>query len=384
MPQNSAIPLSLEGISVDNSQRALVDAIRLRARNGAAEDLRDTAAETVVQDFLRVASVFWSEPFRARFSATPLDVLIPDFFHACAVRTDEGPRVVIYRGLLKAMTYYLELMRLRAGIEANIKKLPRSVGTPEEFNAAKTIAMLPLLMYITAKRANLPRLGFSLHRSAMDDAFNHFAVSLSFIAMHEIGHLELGHLGPAGAASATTPPLLAQVEDLNLFKLQEFEADSFVFEGIRPEWRYFAGGACTAMLGMLSHIEIYLQKNSDTHPVSLNRLQHALTGFGGQAPAGGGKLRSTLEDASERLRASILQRANREIVGWDRPSSEDVASAYEVADFAIETLQSFYRAAVGPEEPGLVLDEEISRRAKAWNLWADYLTSKDCEYSLAL
>jgi hypothetical protein len=374
--RNVAILASLDSPSLTRYRRSLVDSVRAQLGNQGEASLHDSGSEQVLQDFLRVASIYWSDAFRAKFQATPFDVLTPELFHACAVRTDEESRVLIYRGFLKTLTYYLELIALRSGITQNLHKLPESVGTPAEFNAVKTIAMLPLLSYIAGKRSNLPRIGMPLHRTAMTDAFNNFAVGLSFVAMHEIGHLELGHVGPGSRLATVTPPLLAQAEELNQFKMEEFEADSFVFQGMDPEKRYFAAGACVAILGMFAHIEIYIGGKSDTHPVSLNRLQHALTGFGKVIPAAPEPVREALGDASRRLLASVERRGVQEDVGWERPIPGDMDSAEEVADFAIETLQSFYREVMGPDTSPEE-DDESSRRAKAWDLWSAYLGSDD-------
>jgi hypothetical protein len=93
----------------------------------------------------------------------------------------------------------------------------------------------------------------------------------------------------------------------------------------------------------------------------------------------GRELHNALDEVNDRLLASLRHRGQQENSGWQRPVPQDMQSAVEVADFAIETLQSFYRAAVGPDDPQLVDGEEISRRADAWSLWASYLGSEDAQ-----
>jgi hypothetical protein len=107
--------LSVAGVASD--ARDLVNAVRKRSITKDLAALHDEIGKAVVGEFLRVSGVYWADDFRNRFEQTRFEVLSADLFHACALRLDGKPCVVIYRGLLHSFFYYLELMAMRSALE---------------------------------------------------------------------------------------------------------------------------------------------------------------------------------------------------------------------------------------------------------------------------
>ena len=84
------------------------------------------------------------------------------------------------------------------------------------------------------------------------------------------------------------------------------------------------------------------------------------------------------QDASETLRSSIDQLARKQVTDWQPPRDATTASPSEIADLALATLQRSYRDNVFADFTDGE-EDEAAKRAKAWDLWGNYLTEDTTE-----
>lgn len=341
--------------------------IRKRVATGDYADLHDTEGALAVRRFLDAARPIWSESFRARLGGLQIEVLNPDIFHACAIQGESGPKVVIYRGFLKALAFFLELMATKSAIQSRLRRQFWAYQSRSLCTSSRVFSKLPLIFFVAGREADLPRPNSAMSREHSVELFHKFAGCLSFIVMHELGHIEFGHLSPNLEGPRITPPLLISPEEINRRKLEEFEADLFVLKGIAPEWSFSARGICAGVLGFLAFIEGRLPTASTTHPMSVNRLHNALNAFGpapsDPSPDYARQFDSTVGKLSD-IAAGFSQRADAR---GGTPAWDILEYGYDVSGTAIQALQELYRRWAYFDPVGD--DPQADAEATAWSDW---------------
>jgi hypothetical protein len=334
--------------------------------------LHDVVGAAAVRAFLDAASICWTDEFRARLGAIRLEVLTPDLFHACATRDEAGPKVIIYRGFLKALAFFLELIETDVAVERRLRWRFWAYRSRAMRKRADLFTKLPLIFYAAGRSDVLPRPNAALGRDHRAELFHKFAVCLSFIVMHELGHIELGHLAKGGEGPKMTPPLLIASEQLDDQKLREFEADSFVVNGLAPDWNFFARGQCASVLGFLTFIEGRIEEPSASHPMSINRLHHALNdlmpGRGASAPSYANVLDRVVSHLSN---AAVKLAAARAAAPHELPDWVLLESANEVSGMALVNLQVLYHRWV--QSRAVTSSPEADAQAEAWANWMTHL-----------
>ncbi|MEW8071626.1 MAG: hypothetical protein AB2801_09785 [Candidatus Thiodiazotropha endolucinida] len=99
------------------------------------------------------------------------------------------------------------------------------------------------------------------------------AGAATFILIHELGHLRLGHLDNKNIRSMNVQ--LVVDEALSTYQLQELEADEYVLNAILPEYRPLHSLWVNMALNFHIQSEILLSHKSSEHPISVNRLSYA-------------------------------------------------------------------------------------------------------------
>jgi hypothetical protein len=341
--------------------------IRRRVATGDYADLHDIEGALVVRRFLDAAGLIWSESFRARLDGLQIEILTPDIFHACAMHGESRPKVVIYRGFLKALAFFLELVATESAIQKRLRRRFWAYQSRRLCTSSRVFSKLPLIFYVAGREADLPRPNSGMNRAHRAELFHKFAGCLSFIVMHELGHIEFGHLSPNLEGPRVTPPLLISPEEINRRKLEEFEADSFVLKGVAPEWSFTARGVCAGVLGFLAFIEGRLPTASTTHPMSVNRLHNALNAFGPAPSDPSPDYAGQFDSVVGKLSATAVGFARRAKARGGTPAWDILESGHEVSGTAIETLQELYRRWVYSEQLGD--DAQAGAEAAAWSNW---------------
>lgn len=94
--------------------------------------------------------------------------------------------------------------------------------------------------------------------------------------LHELGHIELGHMQlEEGQSRLTISKEMLVNEEISIFQHQEFEADEYVFNCLTDMGKKAFYSWTNSALGPVMMIETLLSKSKDTHPLSINRLDRA-------------------------------------------------------------------------------------------------------------
>lgn len=94
--------------------------------------------------------------------------------------------------------------------------------------------------------------------------------------LHELGHIELGHTRLAeGQSRLTISDGLVIDEDISEFQHQEFEADAFVYDCLTDTGKQAFYAWTNFALGSEMMIETIVSKTTDTHPLTINRINRS-------------------------------------------------------------------------------------------------------------
>lgn len=105
-----------------------------------------------------------------------------------------------------------------------------------------------------------------------------FAGAAWWLLLHELGHLELGHLG---SGTGPRPPRLANPgslvvpEALSSFQVEELEADAYAHDSLGDDGRKMFYGWANTALGPAMMLEALAASQGAAHPLSINRLELA-------------------------------------------------------------------------------------------------------------
>jgi hypothetical protein len=181
-------------------------------------------------------------------------------------------QIILFDGLLEAITFRLETSLLIAEIGKRLVKLTGEGKMSEQ--DYKLYALRATLMPIHFMRSGkcLPRFTDRLSAELQRDAFGGFGGMLLFILFHELGHLALNHGAMIRSSRPEVLPTLACAELMNYFKYNEFEADQYAYDAVSPEARgAFIVNVWTA-LKMFSEFESLSGIDERMHPFTVNRI----------------------------------------------------------------------------------------------------------------
>lgn len=137
------------------------------------------------------------------------------------------------------------------------------------FNAATTLLKYRFYRY----GEPLPAFSAPLGEEARQNSAVALSGALTFLLLHELGHIVLGHLDD-------TPPRLtycdmAYVQDLSGYQLQEVEADQFALESLKPEVRMLGPYWMSQCLAYFVKFELISGIADEGHPLAINRIHMA-------------------------------------------------------------------------------------------------------------
>ncbi|MTJ81108.1 MAG: hypothetical protein F8N37_08825 [Telmatospirillum sp.] len=240
----------------DGAARALAPLRALAVRGAMVSDA--SPGTRSLREMLGRYSFCLRDDMRRHLSDIPVfHCPVPEFL-AYSSERDGSPYVVVFSGVADAALYRLSLAVL---IDHLLGWLRRTSTEPEV--ASRHLGALGIL----ARDLSLDRMGrldslpkfldrlAARHQSQIVDGL---LGCLTYVAMHEIGHVVLGHVG-ASAVPAS------------LSRAREYAADRFAFDAIRPPHRV------SFVTNMLIAFELYADKerllgDSPDHPPVIDRI----------------------------------------------------------------------------------------------------------------
>jgi hypothetical protein len=331
-------------------QRHLVENARSRAHRDDSS-LHDPIGTQLLHACFSAASPSLKEEYLTKTHSYRLAVLGTDICNASAVGGRGDATILVHRGLIKCVTFYIELEFIVQALLTHAE----DVAHASRDDMGKVYRLVWdasfLLVHYVRGVDLLPWLGSNLDNSIRSNVVIRVSHALWFIVMHEIGHIELGHLTKDGGAIPPIYPSLALQESLNELKAQEFAADAYVINSLRPDDVPWTSSYVIPTLEMLSDIETRLRALTDTHPLALNRLHH---------------MYELLKATADVRATNAMQRSiDNQVKAWSFMSRLERAEALEAspeeAANALQTVVEIYASL--PAQPSHTFDLE---RGEFW------------------
>ena len=321
--------LSLGGLIA--AQRHLVESAKDQFRRDTSS-LMDPIGTQLLHACFSAASPSLKEEYQGKTRSYQLTVLDTEICNACAVGGRNGAAVIVHRGLIKCIIFYIELEFIAQALFTYAEDVVHADrdAMGEVYRLVWNASYL--LTHYTRGVDLLPWLGENLDNSTRSYIAIRVSHALWFIVMHEIGHVELGHLTGEGSVIPAVYPSLALQEPLNELKAQEFAADAYVVNSLQADAVPHTAGFVLPALKMLSDIEARLRTSTDTHPLALNRLHH---------------MRELLKSTADVGADNALQRSvENEMKAWNFMSrlerADALAASPDEAACALRTVLEIY------------------------------------------
>lgn len=278
-------------------QRLMLEGLRNQCTASSESSWADAHGTELIRALVRGLSHVAIRPWANELMVNqPLEVVRTEVCNACATLSPNGSVIFLFRGLIKAILFVLEFGEVVTGLDAQLNTTQDSSYTNDQLQVWAYSAY-SMLYHYQAVGERLPRAGGALVPATKRLLLMQFSCVIWFILMHEIGHVQLGHLGQDAATSRLTSPKLAWPESLNTEKLQEFEADLFLCDTLADGEQRALLMYVLAPLDLLASLERHLGGNESTHPSAVNRLQYILD------------MRSAvLDDRSRAMAADVVSR----------------------------------------------------------------------------
>jgi hypothetical protein len=292
-------------------------------------------------------------------AAQQIAVVSVDLCNACAVKDGEDAVVFVFQGLLKAILFFLEFAHMVHELDASVKAGTAPQGIDHADMEILVSEAYASLYHYMGSAEPLIRPGEQIPAQEKASLMIRFSRVLWFLLMHEIGHIQLGHFGEGTLSSATsTAPALICAENLNLSKLQEFEADLYVCNTLKDSEQYALLSYVMAPLDMFASFERNLMPSGDSHPMAVNRLQNILA-----------TRRPYLDELSITTTEEMIAR-NHLAIDPIRLLRQNYAPRTTKAQ-AVASMNELQQLFARLPQPASATDEEIDR-ARLWDYTVGY------------
>jgi hypothetical protein len=288
---SNAYPPTLDSLSVDEAARALEGLAAALGPTSISDSLErcssslkartipirsDDEPSKAVRRLLEVFSEYMTEDAIKLTSGTAVFCIDQPICNAFASRTRTGiPYVLIYSGLVNVALYRLCISILVAN--ANLMLQARGGDIEPARTHLKAIAFncMALSFWFYIDGEPLPSVLETFNEAHKTQAWHGLGGALAFIVMHEIGHIELGHINIDGRPFPQIYSTLV-AEDINAFKAMEFEADRFALSSMKQELRPTLISSLLMVLDLMSDLECMCLPLSASHPLVVNRISTLL------------------------------------------------------------------------------------------------------------
>ncbi|WP_343699662.1 hypothetical protein [Caulobacter sp.] len=250
-------------------QAAVAAAGQLRIQGVVAT--RDSAESRSLRSMLTVAPDLFAPSALGRFDRVELyGVASP--LPLASVRFDGAQhQIVIFNGLIQQVHFFADLITVLDGL---IALRPETRVDPREGALleaeAFSMAGFSLLSAFLRTGQPLPPLHDMLGPGRRQNVKLGVAAAIAFALLHELSHVELGHLA-GGARNDIGHMALLEPEHLSLYQAEELEADRHALELIEPHYRQDIQSSLIFLFGSYAFLEAF-SGGEESHPLAINRL----------------------------------------------------------------------------------------------------------------
>ena len=270
--------MAIDGKRLAESLRSAGISLRL---GWSSETLDEVLAEVEQSDLERerdrleqVLSVQWAllkPDIREKLQQTDIAVVASQRCVAyCQKFKNDACVIVISHGIINLLAATIYDHYMQAEIPGDVGDI--YLTESESVSIPKMVSMMTILIeaqYVKTQTA-LPDFSACLGEEALSMCRDSIHGALLFLILHELGHIELGHLD-SDHGPRLTPLHGILEEENNHYKNQEQEADQFALDAIEERVRVFGSYWKSQALAFYSSYELVSGKRSESHPLALNR-----------------------------------------------------------------------------------------------------------------
>jgi hypothetical protein len=214
-------------------------------------------------------------PDAAKVALSSVDIFGVDSNYANAIPQVAGGRrrIFVFEGLQRLVLFYADLVKVLDALQ-ELRPNARAAFDTEMLPEALAFSMAGFSTLSNAMSEQ--RMPATIHDMlgpiARRDVLSAYRLAMTFVLLHELGHIELGHLGLDGVRSERGHLDLAQPEPLSDFQLDELGADAFAFGLLPHRLRGEFMPSLMFLLGGHAFLEAFSGSLSAHHPLAVNRL----------------------------------------------------------------------------------------------------------------
>lgn len=229
----------------------------------------DPASTRLLQ--LVSAQLMWLKPeIREALGRTEIYCLDLPLSVAYCDRVDDRALIVLGQGLIDLIAYRVCCSHFEAMFPEAMATYPLS-GYRTDLSALEMLSNALMLLgcqfYTTA--SPLPDVCTQLSQASREDCERAISGALLYVLLHELGHLQLGHLERNEIRALSVPQ--AVPESLSVFQQQEYEADRFATNALIDVAQVLAALWQGSALNFYQQLELITGQRSDSHPLAINR-----------------------------------------------------------------------------------------------------------------
>ncbi len=178
------------------------------------------------------------------------------------------PQIVISRGMIDLIAASIYDPLIQTMIPANLHSMP--VGQRKQPLLLVCNACTALLRYRFYRHSDpLPEFYRVLSPDALGDCKVSVPGALSFLLLHELGHIELGHIKEDELRMSHYD--MAFEQQLSDYQLQEAEADNFALDALMEEAQFLGTYWMSQALAFFVTLELMSGYEDSGHPLAINR-----------------------------------------------------------------------------------------------------------------
>lgn len=188
-------------------------------------------------------------------------------------------KIIVFDGIKHLIYYHIALIKVvdRLQKHRDSAKYLFSDGELIQESLAFSMAGYSILTDFQETRRVPAAINDMLGERAQGELIAAFRGALCFVLMHELAHIELGHLSTNRLRSERFQPVLLESETLNQWQAEEMEADLYAWHLIQPATRHLFVPSIIFFLGAYTFIEVFSGPLNTAYPLAVNRLSNLLS-----------------------------------------------------------------------------------------------------------
>lgn len=183
-------------------------------------------------------------------------------------------RIFVFDGLKHLIHYHSDLIKVLGLLQAHRPGVEYQL--PDGSVLSESLAFSMAGYSILANFHETRRVPMTIHDmlgpKAQAEVLAAYRGALCFVLLHELGHIELGHLKFSEVRSERSHLSLREPEALSSYQEAELEADAFAMNLIPRHARATFTPSLIFFLGAFAFIEVFSGGLSESHPLAVNRL----------------------------------------------------------------------------------------------------------------